>query len=117
MLGAETYRPPVVVHNRRSCPQPAPGPTGRRGAGRRIPVCGGGVGAQGAVVVSVSWLSLAAPPTTTDRRLEISTAVTMISTATIAMTVRTGVLASSPTERATTAGAMSSATRFITLIS
>ncbi len=58
-----------------------------------------------------------APPTTTERRLETTTAATMTSTAPSAMSTRTVVSAPSPTCSPTTAGAMSSATRFITLIS
>ena len=56
-------------------------------------------------------------PTTTDRRLDTTTAATMIRVAARAMAMRIASLASSPTERLTTAGAMISATRFITLIS
>ena len=76
-------------------PHTAPGPSGRRAAGRRIP---GVRGCQGALVVSAPASSLGAPPTTTERRLDTTTAPTMISTATSAMSTRTVVLASSPTD-------------------
>ena len=68
-------------------------------------------------MVSAFDVSVAAPPTTTERRLETTTAPTMTSTATSAIATRSPVLASSPTDMVTTAGAMIRATRFITLIS
>src|SRR3954471_15638107 len=82
-------------------------------AGRRIHACD-----QGAVVVRLpSDAELGAPPTTIERRLEITTDTTMIRTAPTAMSTRAVVFAPSPTDRLTTAGAMSRATRFMTLIS
>ena len=50
-------------------------------------------------------------------RLEKTTAATMIATATRQTIVRTAALASTPIDRVTTAGAISSDTRFITLMS
>ena len=55
-------------------------------------MCGSELADQGALAVSDSALSLGAPPTTTDRRLETTTAPTMTSTATTAMLMRTGQL-------------------------
>ena len=71
---------------------------------------------QGAVVVSFSALSLGAPPATIDRRLEITTETTMIATAPSAISTRTVVFASRPSEMLTIAGAINSATSYITLI-
>src|SRR3954465_3194184 len=83
------------------------------GAGRRIHPCG-----QGAVVVRVpSDVELGAPPTTIERRLGIRTGATRTRAAAREISPRAVVLALSPTDRLTMAGAMSRATRFMTLIS
>src|SRR3954466_8631384 len=97
-----------------------PAPRGRNPAGGPHGAARGRApawGRQGALVVRAPELSWAVPPTTVDRRLETTTAPTITSAATTAIDTRIVVLAPCPTERLTTAGAMSSATRFITLIS
>ena len=52
-----------------------------------------------------------------ERRLDTTTAATIIAAAISAMVSRSGVEADSPTEKVTMAGAISTETRFITLIS
>src|SRR5262249_54430503 len=79
---------------------------------------------QDAVVASVeaeASLLLALPDGSSSsdvpRRLDTTIAATMISTAMTEMVIRTGAEADSPMLNCTTAGAMSTDTRFITLIS
>src|SRR3712207_8217761 len=62
---------------------------------------------QGTVVVSVDEVSVEAPPTTTERRLEMTTEITITRTAPNAISRRAVVLAPSPTDMLTIAGARS----------
>ena len=121
--GCSRRRPPARTHASRDGPsavrrQPAvagsPGPAEPRAAPGRAPArddpaavgCAGCRPAAGA-----------SSPTAIERRLLFQTAPTITTTASAAMPYRRPSLASVPTDRPTTAGAISSATRFITLIS
>src|SRR5690349_19324251 len=96
---------------RRSAPVQGAGPGRLRGSG-----CGYAVTCSGAGSSAGAPLPLS-DDTAVGRRLLNITATTMTSTAAIEAAMRAGVFLSLPTLSSTTAGAISSETRFITLIS